>query len=37
MEEVMDLRSDYDVVLPRGLTKKNNHRRGNKIKNYKNT
>jgi hypothetical protein len=37
MEEVIDLRSDCDAILPRGLAKKKNHMRGNKIKNYKNS
>jgi hypothetical protein len=37
MEEVMDLGSDCDVVLPRGLTKKKDYRKGKKFKNYKNS
>jgi hypothetical protein len=31
----MDLGSDCDVILPRGLTKKKNQRKGKKFKSYK--
>jgi hypothetical protein len=35
MDELMDLGSDLDVILPRGLNKKGKLRRGKKFKRRK--
>jgi hypothetical protein len=35
MEEVMDLGSDLDVILPRGSSKKFKHRREKKFNQFK--